>query len=496
MDKLIIFRSVICGLIFSALFLEGCAGTRLYRASDDAVAQKAKNAIIAADLKSALAPERLALKEFNKREQEVVKRDQIGIRDLKLLAFLSGTNEESSWGTLRAEIRARYKLLIGDTKGKDIETQVRLAEDARRKLEPQIQNYFLATQGKIKLQCIEPLPISQQPKPEELELKLSYDVFKDTCTAHIEARKKLDALLLRKGALADLLKRIEKIESEKALLEKTSNKSNENYSDALKESKDAKPEEGKLAIKLKVKFDELISIPKLDALANDNILGGLLEEGKLEQVKQNKAAIDEVIQSLKGNVTADSTPALKRLAAISRFEQALTADPAQPLSALILQAEYLRLEADNIEKRISRGKEKISLLKKKRDAMVDEIMFLNEATNSLDTFEKECPKKPVLYDSFRLATPNCRFLIAQGLSGYVNAVTFGKTEQELIDYQIIELGHDAALDDSETAIAQTDTSIRVPIESLAKIYSEGIKPEDLSNLIHALGLSAIAVRVK
>ena len=183
MGKLNVCRGVMYCLIFSALLLEGCAGTRIYRASDDAVAQKAKNAVIAADLKSALEPERLALKEFNKREQEVVKRDQIGIRDRNLIAFLSTTNEKDGWIALQTEIRTRYKTLISDTnvKGNDIETQVRLTEDAHRKLAPQIQNYFLATQGKIKLQCLDPLPESQQPSPDEKELVLRETLNKSCC---------------------------------------------------------------------------------------------------------------------------------------------------------------------------------------------------------------------------------------------------------------------------------------------------------------------------
>lgn len=479
---------------------------RLYNASEDEVAKKTKNAIISADLKSALVPERLALQEFKKHEQEVVKRNQISIRDLNLVAFLSATDYEHSWGDLQTEIAKRYEYLIGGVdptlnkkKAYEIDNIMQKAEEARRKLDPHIHLYLLATQGKVKLQCHDPLLASQRPKPDEKELAQTYIAFANACTSYIKAKEELNNLLKEGGALLVVSKKIEKIEQDRVSFDENLLIAKNAYDDAMSKSKAANPEDGKIegfATELKNSFDKLAATPKVDAMTNDKILSRLLDEGKLEQIKKNKVAIDEVIQALQGNLKADAKPALKRLAAISDFEKALTVDSTPPVSALILQSEFLRLEANGIEKHIFRAKERIALLEKKRAAIMDEILFLNEASKSHDTFLTTCTQRPVLYVSFRLATPICRLLLAKALSGYANAMTFGKTEQELIDYQLIEQGHDAALDDSETAFAQTDNLIHIPVDQLAKIYAGGIKSDDLSNLIHALGLTAIAVRVK
>lgn len=508
MDKANGCRRMAYSLFFAAIFLGGCAGTRLYRASEDASAQKAKNAIVAADLKNALAPERIALQEFKKREQEAVRRDQIGIRDLKLIALLSATDKEHGWDFLQTEIEKRYDELINGTskEGVEIQTKVGLVEVAQSTLDPHIRTYLMASEGKVKLQCRDPLPESQRP-PDRTDLAFTYYPFVDACKAYIEAGKNLDALQQKGGMLQVVATKIKEIERDQALFEENLFIAKKVYADALSASKAAKPEDGKiegLAASLKKSFDGLATTSEFNALANDKILSRLLDEGKLEQVKKKKAAIDEVIQALQGNVDAEAKPALKRLSAISGLEKVLTAEPAPPVSALILQAEFLRLEASGIEKHVTRAKEKIALYMKKRATILDEIIFLNEATKAFDAFQalktlknkKECPEKTTIHENFLSATKECRLHLAQGLSGFVNAMTFGKTEQELIDYQMIELGHDAALDDSETALVQTDNLIRVPLEQLAKIYSDGFKPEDLSNVIHALGLSAIAVRVK
>jgi hypothetical protein len=77
-----------------------------------------------------------------------------------------------------------------------------------------------------------------------------------------------------------------------------------------------------------------------------------------------------------------------------------------------------------------------------------------------------------------------------------NAWTLGRAEYEKLEYQLIGQAHEGALDNSEIALAQADALIRIPLEQVAKAYASGVRPEDLANLIRALGLSAIAVRVK
>jgi hypothetical protein len=209
--------------------------------------------------------------------------------------------------------------------------------------------------------------------------------------------------------------------------------------------------------------------------------------------------LESLIQSFDAEAAASgTTTAQERLTALRNLSDALSAPTMTPLTALILQSEHLRLEAGGIERHVARANERVALLRKKQASMVDEVRFLNSAQKALTDFSGagRCAKQGSLYDTFLSTTANCRFLLAQALSDYVNAATFGKTEQELIDYQLIAQGHEAALDESETALAQTDNLMRVPASQLAKAYGGGLKSDEISNLVNALGLGAIAARVK
>ena len=166
------------------------------------------------------------------------------------------------------------------------------------------------------------------------------------------------------------------------------------------------------------------------------------------------------------------------------------------MSALILEAEFLKQEVDGLQKHITRGDERIALLRKKVNALEQELISLNEANKALGTYSKTCPKEGSLYADFNKGDEGCKLLLAQALSDFSHSMTLGRAEQELIDYQLIAQGHEAVLDDSEVALVQTENLILTPVTQISKVYASGFKPEDLSNIINALGLSAIALSVK
>ena len=161
--------------------------------------------------------------------------------------------------------------------------------------------------------------------------------------------------------------------------------------------------------------------------------------------------------------------------------------------------------------------ERVELLRRQRAALVDEVMFLADAVRQLESYgappsagtvgspasagsepppSAACPRAGALYDDFVKATPTCKATLARVLASVSNARTLGRAEHEKLEYMLLAQAYEAALDDSETAIAQVDSLIRIPLEQLAKAYGSGIRAEELSNVINALGLSAIAVRVR
>jgi hypothetical protein len=481
----------------ACLLASGCANTRLYNAADDALAKKAGDAVAAADLKSALVPERAAMQELSKREQEAVRRDQLGLRDRKVAAILSATKTEFGWDFLDSELAGRQRVLAGSLEAaRAIETAILQRDDAAAKLVLLRQNYLVLTRGRVSLSC----PVSASQRPEAgSELAMAMRPFENACTAFQKAATDLQAALSQ-GAIGGLTANIAEVDGARAEFELQLAASKSAYQQALAQSK-AKDQADKRSTldTLKAKFDGLLNIPKPPALLGDKVLAKLTESAKLEKVLAERQALEDLIQAFDGQLPAQgATSAQERLAALRSLADASNSPAALPLTALILQAEHLRLEAAGIDRSVSRAKERIALLRKKQAAMVEEVRSINSAQKAVADFSaaSACGKRASLYDTFIATTPSCRFVLAQALSDYVNATTLGRVEQELIDYQLIAQGHEAALDESETALAQTDNLMRVPASQLAKAYGSGVRPEDISNLVNALGLGAIAVRVK
>jgi len=89
----------------------------------------------------------------------------------------------------------------------------------------------------------------------------------------------------------------------------------------------------------------------------------------------------------------------------------------------------------------------------------------------------------------------CRELMVSALLRYANSWTLGRFVQEEMDYRVIGLRHLAVIDQSEVAFAQWENVLSVPIGQLVEYHSGGIRPEDVANLINALGLGAIGYGV-
>ncbi|MGJ7538577.1 hypothetical protein [Variovorax sp. ZT5P30] len=489
------------GVAFAAtmwmVVLSGCSGVRLYRAGEDDVAKKAVTAIADADLKNALVPERVALKEFAKTEQEAVQRDQLARRDSRLVAWLSATSKDYSWTSMQEHVTRRIDTLVGSAGDSlRIEANVRLARESLDFLELEQQTYLAASKGML-LKC--PTPSTQRPAPGT-ELATSFRTFDNACKKHTTAIADLaTAFASGGGELSRLAREIQEIKIAREDIAKAVTKAKQEYATALAATKapSAGSDTSRALADLKAKFDKLGELPNAGKFSGDAVLSRLADAGALEQLKEKLRLIRELIASINGTKGAESqTATQKRAAAVGALLGALTTEPAPPLTALLLQAEFLRQEAAGLELRIARADQKVELLGAKQASMQGELLFLNDVNKSLDQFSKQCPKVASLYESYRRANSNCKLLLARALAGYMNAATFGQTQQELLDYQLIALGHEIALDDSEVAFGQADSLIRLPVNQLSKAYGSGIKPEEIGNLVNAIGLGAIAVRVK
>ena len=493
--------------VIALLGIAGCAGTHLYRPIDDQHAQAAYKAFVDSDLKNSLVAERTSLVDFAKREQDVVRRDQLSLRDRNLVAFLAASNVKNSWEYLDTEISNRLKDLIdGATNSpanlsQEFESALKSMSNAQAKLDPARQTYLLASLGKVTLQC--PIPTKQRPTPAEPKLVIAIKPFDDLCNQYLEEKKKIDGLAGTTSVLGRANEQIHQIAEERAALDVSLAGAKTNYKNALAQVQTAsQTESGALesaAKTLKEKLDKLDQpLDKSSALATDRILNQLNLKGRIEKLKSEKAAIDDLLTSLEQPQQDSAKAALTVAAALSSFEKAITTEKYPQVSALLLQSEHLRLESLALERKVDRADERVSLLQLKRSALIDEVVFLSHAQRALSTYKSraDCKRNKNLYEDYKTASQNCKSLVAEALLGYANAQTLGRARQELIDYQLIAQRHEVLLDESESALAMTDNLIRVPLAQLSKLYASGIKSEDLANLIQALGLSAIAINVK
>lgn len=506
-------------VIAIALFLSLTACTHLYRAEDDQQSKAALKAVQDSDLRQSLVPERAALAGRAKRKQEVVKRDQLAMRDRELALYLGGVSKAITSTKFNDNVQKRLAELIGEQDqgknthaAKDLDTALKSIERNTIFLDLARDNYAIGTGSHDTLQCPPVGDILETESSHQNHRQL-FDEFKEVCEKY---QKSIDEPIGEvmnaakpNSAFFALTMRIINIETEKSRIAKETNKYKEQYDDELKVVKQKQSREpgvvAKEAEDLQGKLQQLdnVAAAKSSELKKDPVLAKLIDGAKVEKLTRQKQAIYDLLASLQGEQpAADAPPYQVRAYLIADIVNKVTRGPALEASDLMLQAELYRLQADAAQQRVTRANELVTLLRKKRGAMQDEILFLNEARENivaakclaLDATPEQAA--PSLMVAYKEGGSDCKTPVAKALVAYSNALTLGRLEQELADYQIIAQAEDVALDDAENALAQHESVMRTAVQQLAKYYASGIRPEEIANLVQALGLGAIALNVK
>lgn len=516
----------IVGLVMTVLVIgiTGCAGAHLHHPDDEAAAKAAQKSFAEAELGKSLVAERANQANLLKRQLEVVKRDQSSLRDQKILAYIKANKKEYSWDALIEDIDKRLTDLIGspDNAAK-ITAELGNISDSVKQMALKRDQFSLRTGGKAVPECSVDGASKESAELASIDsfLQNALNIFNEACKNYISAKKSLaNALDSEKSILFKTNQQLGQIADEQAELKKERKQNKDEYDSAVKAYKEASavPVSGKIeeaAARLKAALDKLAKpTAKLEKLADDPRFSALGLEGLVDKLSAHKAAVDTVISALQGDQgNSDAKPgpetqtALRIASLLSGFERRITTGKYPEVSILLLESEYLRLQLAAVEGRIARAKERVGLLEKKRDAMYAEVVNLGEARKWFNAAygvtppngKSECDiTNSGLFVDFtaKSATPRCKELVALTLVAYSNAWTFGRIPQEEMDYRLIASRHDSSLDASENALAQSENLIRIPIEQLVKLHSSGITAADIANIVNAVGLSAIAVRVK
>jgi hypothetical protein len=119
------------------------------------------------------------------------------------------------------------------------------------------------------------------------------------------------------------------------------------------------------------------------------------------------------------------------------------------------------------------------------DARVAEASKLLRANQLLESAQKKQADDDVQARAWRL----------RAVAAYLQTFTEQRRAVHAAEYRLVALQHEAAIDYSETSLKIWSSAIETPIAALYAYHEGGLKPEDIVELLKALGLVGIAVGV-
>lgn len=477
--------------------LPGCA--YLHHPENDKLAQQAKAAFSEANIGAALDAERQALLKQQALRHELVRQSQLTLRDGRLAAIINKADAAGMGSSLQTLVSKRIETLQGAAvprtapgcapQFKDVQadhddalTKADFAADALRIV-------LAKNNAKAVLNCrLTPtvLPLSHRAGTYLL-LAQDYDNKCRAAAAQAACLKEFEGG--EGGELSALAATLDSIASEQAAVEQEAAASQARYEALLAEAAAAQPTPGqaqRMADRLQEALDRIASVTsKTGTLASDPVRAHLADVGKASALEAKKAVLDAYLKALGGKQPDDPSLAQHRLYLIANLVNRASDKAAPPTAGILMQAEYYRLQLGAVRARIARGQEAVQLLERKRTHWQNELRELLAA----QTYLKGAPCGPV-------TTSPCEHRLASALRAYATAWTLGRLPAEHIDYRLIDQNELAALDESQTALQQSDAVVKAALEQVASLHAAGLKPDQIANLWQALGLTAIAVGVK
>ncbi len=516
---------------------DGLKGAHLYNAEDHKASSAAKAAVVKLDLPAIIKKERNNRGKLLERELSVVAEFAVVRRDTALRALLEprlnvGETEALSDKTARKILDRLAELFGGapDDAKKAATKYRKLARDRDRKIDdfykPVAQDFKTALKidpPSCNLSSIEPMSVTDENRKSDLESAKAkapdltesdfnklLDEFVKTCddvaamnkiisvaTENFDTIKTVNSEFVRESSAITAQKmKLEVNEHDDVVTEK------ENYLKALEAVKKAEKQlaAGKSSELEQVLQDKVGELRKgLNKLTEAAGSFGQKEAAEI-QVKNIDALLGEIAAPAGSTSTSDLQGARAIVAQLPSFAAhaaAIARSGSQPsLNALLLEKARLLALKTNAEQRIARGKLRLQLLEQKKRAIEIEVDTLLRADQHLGWAVAENGGATIRFEDLKnpkKMTEN-RHLV-NGIGVYLSSFTGPRRAVHAIDYRLIDLKHQAALDNSATALSLWQVSIVQPVNSLDAFFESGIKPEQIIELLKAFGLTGIAVGV-
>ncbi len=493
------------------IILSACSG-HLYNQGNYDLAQKATETFNKVELEKSIDKEFALLDTLLKKELEAVEAQATAQRDARLWQIIASDTATDSYEYLAKQIDSRIQQLIGDLqKAKDYRSKSATVDSRAVQLEQAKDVYKVyRKRSDPSAECKEGMSQDAIKTPDALPTYLELIT---QCTKYEEAKKAREAII-PEGLLGTLNAEILAIEKAKKDIEGAIKTSKDELKRAKEdyESKVApkKPATAKVAKELREKLNDLESkVDVLDVeLPEDFQQFKLL--GKIEKLKKQKESVDQLLNMVIENpdtVNADLSPkaqsALKFASYVNEFQAHIDSMNFPQVSKLLLESEFLKISIQNLNDQVSIADQKLDWMKKKRGLMESEMSWLLRAKDASDSLKAHIQRvsnpgnvsKFISYMSIiNVGDSRSKQLATYAMTYYATSWTLARIEEELIDYQIIHLDHVTALNSSVSALKQWNSLIKIPLNQILQWEAQGIKSEQLSGLIQALGFAGLIAK--
>jgi len=455
-------RVVVIPLLVCA---SGCGTLFNQQRSDTATAAQQKfTGIKFADL---LKEERKHNSDLLAREISIAQRQLTATRDAKLIAIITAADFPKTLGD--AIDQRMLELNENNPDVLKLLTRIRLNEESLRAAGDEY--VILRTPKDPKFDC-------SGANPEVSARAASkWEFVQIRCGQLADLRGQLPALA--KGQLGQTALKISATEQARADLAK-SLKVAEKDADEMAKTIAAEQKKGKLAFdadslkKLKERVAG-VTIPSQDQLSSAGI-DDVRIAAALRWTEIQKAAIDRILAAATSGAT-EPPPGVSDDLQIAAVLPSLAAQLNEGfryprVSALVMESQRLRIDADRYRRQLARVDEELALLREKLTRLTEETKVIGDAKGE---FEQK------------------RF--DNALAKYTESWTASRIPLVATEWSLIGLAHDRALDQSEDALVQWEALVRTPLETLVAAAGSGLKPDEIAHLLHAIELGAIGVGV-
>lgn len=528
--------ALVVALFAAVLLTSGCSTLRIHQPQDLATAKQAQAQFKAAALAETVGAERDRLGKVLAEELYLVEKHTLARRDARLLYIIGEGDTLEVWSFLKDDIAKRLgELGVDPVQLKDLMRLRAQAEQQEKNLATSQGNYDVKRKMDRTLprfQC--PPSPNVNPPPADSTARIFWDDVAKNCKKYLAiwplAGPRTNGAVIERMRAAKAATQAVTQQARQALAE-----AREEYNDSLRtadvDAQRAARDSARAAAKrliaeanefkgalegfvegkddgsalLALGLQDVVDkVGAADAELTSLGLGAAIPDlGALPAVAQLEATRNELVAGLASTLQGET--ATKVFASLDAIGAGLRDPAGAPLTALVLKEKQIGLDITAARKREAFFDKTLALLEEQDEAYQLELDFLGQAELLRQELEGDGCLSTVttedsdfleqLFTDKNVKVVRCRERVFRLLVQYSSAWTLGRVKSEQVDYRLIALHHESALDTSEIAFQKWQSILGLPIDQLVALYATGLKPEDILSIASALGIGAIAVGV-